>query len=191
MQKTMGTNRWGIDIPQSASAAYNAIRKRWVEQSATLEAAHANAKCECENCGASLVGEDVFATVHDWRCRTCMECGLEDNMDVTRIISAIEKAQTSWTDCDWAHERRPAERDEYDIPVYCDGGDDTCEYCRGATEAAESAQSYGDDAIKALREGRLDAVRDAIDHAVACEDQWGDAPVWRPIQNLVKVNDYL
>lgn len=69
----MRDSKWNIEIIQSASDDYNAVRKRWVEQSKTLEEAKANAACACEECGTSLAGADVFQSPYDWLCEACAE----------------------------------------------------------------------------------------------------------------------
>lgn len=67
------SERWGIEIPQSASADYNDTVRKWVESSKTLKDAQDNASCACEECEASLEGQAVIATICAWLCVDCAE----------------------------------------------------------------------------------------------------------------------
>lgn len=107
-----------------------------------------------------------------------------------RLIDAIEHAQDAWTCCDWRHERRHADgaivyaADDDCRPVYCEGGNETCARCLEVAEQAQRAIDCGHAAIAAVLDGRLDDAREAIVTAVMIEDSWGDAPVWRPVEQL-------
>lgn len=104
------------------------------------------------------------------------------------IIAAIEDASSRWVCCDWTHERRDeggVVYDDDDDVVYCEGGHaDKCSYCAEADEAAEAAAEYGRDAIVALRRGDVADASEAIEQAVALENEWGDSPVWGPVAKL-------
>jgi hypothetical protein len=98
------------------------------------------------------------------------------------LIDTIEDAKTKWIECDWTHERRDSDPEN---PVYCEGGQsETCDYCADVQSSAESASSYGDEAIAALKRGDIGEALQAITSAEHLEDKWGDAPIWRPVLKL-------
>lgn len=120
--------------------------------------------------------DSVFAMPEtDW-------CRLLNKAVRLEIIDAIEDAKTKWLDCDWTHERRDSDAEN---PVYCEGGQsETCDYCADVQSSAKSASSYGDEAIAALQRGDIGAALRAITSAEHLEDEWGDAPIWRPVLKL-------
>ena len=85
-----------------------------------------------------------------------------------QIRGAYNKAQGSWTDCDW-FEPEPSE-----------------EFLRQVEKDAKAAEEAAELAMDALCEGDLILARLYIREAASRESEYGDDPTWGALKRLIE-----
>lgn len=119
---------------------------------------------------------------------------LTDGPTQADVEAAYDRATGSWWDACWTHPHVavchcadhgrytpcPQCRDTLDAdgdPVYCDG-EQECQVCLDAKQAAALSEAYAYQAIVAMREGDFDAAARLGSKAAEAERDFGDAPTW-------------
>ena len=104
---------------------------------------------------------------------------------VGAVKLAYYKSTGTWTGASWRHEKgsHPYGQD----PVYCEGDSPlTCDICAQAEDDAMTAEAQAGHAVQMAVEGFWDDAEEAAEKAYRLENEWGDAPTWRPFLTAVR-----
>ncbi len=112
-----------------------------------------------------------------------------DRILLNKLKAALEEATGNWTGADWTHElhhRGAIVRDDDGDAYYCNGDRPNCSYCATCKDAAAAAE---DEAAQAIEYAAAGLWMDALDSArtvFSLEEEYGDAPTWRPFLHAVE-----
>jgi len=127
---------------------------------------------------------------------------LTDGPTVADVEAEHGRATGSWWDANWTHPHRavctrwehgsytpcpgcPDTLDRHGDPVYCDG-EQECQVCIDAVDAAKLAEAYAHQALRSLREGDFAEAARLGSKAAETERDFGDDPTWGNFAKLLQ-----